>query len=69
MDIFTRDKVKILPNRKVIHEINRLPLVLEGDRNKYTGLWEIKLQKKKVSQQLNVLGNLDVNVKEKVTLL
>ena len=26
--------MKILPNRKVIHEINRLPLVLEGDRKK-----------------------------------
>ena len=57
---FDREKVFILEDEKVI---------LEGERNIKTGLWEINVDDSNLTHQLNVLRNLDVKIKEEVNFL
>ena len=59
-DTFYREKVLILEDEK---------LILEGERNIKTGLWEINVDDSNLTHQLNVLINLDGKIKEKVNLL
>ena len=61
--------MKLFNRNEVLKIINKFPEVLEGERNIKNGLWEVKLYTNRNNQQINFISNLDVKIKEKVTLL
>ena len=66
---FYKIKMKIFNSKKILKVIDRFPSVLEGERNNKNAMWEVKLDTTRKKKQINVIINLYLKIKEKVTLL
>ena len=67
--VFDKSAMKIYDDHNLRKILENYHPVLEGERNGSNGLWEVKIGNQPKSTHLNVLSNLDVKLKERVTLL